>query len=400
MAQIVDSAIQTGRIDRRVSAELATANGQPVRALVVTTPSVRMDRTFDAQQASLAPDKSELAQIPGIRVNQLLPSLNTTAIEITSSEALAELAMLPDATIMADELLQRSDYESEEQVQAPVVRSFGYDGTGTYLGIIDSGVDYTDWDLGSCSAPGAPPPCRVAILAPDFSHNANGSLYDDGVLDDRFRHGTNVAATASAMAPGARIIGADVFGAGGAYASDIAAAIQYMINLKAAGYPIVAVNLSLGIRQTTCVDLLGVSALRNAGIVAVAAAGNSAYINNVFTPGLSNPACVPGVVSVGATFDFEFFDLFKPSCRAGSNSVFQPNVVWALCSCTRCFDRSWWRKHDGNITGSTPCRRSDRNPCVSCSPGKCCRPCCGRNRQLGSHSRPSNLVCLSTTFDA
>jgi subtilisin family serine protease len=324
--QAVDAAVRSGRIDRRVAAEVAyassdsPADAKPVRALLVTTPRQSEGETFEAQQEVLAADKSELTRIPGVRVDQLLPSLNTTVIEISSAEGLAALAALPDATIVADELLQRSDSESEQYVQAPVVRSYGYNGAGTYIGIIDSGLDYSHSDLGSCSVPGAPAPCRVAILAPDFSHNADGSLYNDGVADDSIRHGTNVAATASAMAPGAKIIGTDVFGATGAYASDVAAAIQYMINLKNAGYPIVAVNLSLGNRPTTCVDTLGASALRNAGILAVAAAGNAGYVNGVFTPGLSNPACVPGVVSVGATLDANYGPVSGSSCTMPSSA--------------------------------------------------------------------------------
>ncbi len=323
--QAVDAAVRSGRIDQRVAASFTTASletdPKPVRALLVTTPRQSEGETFDAQQAALAADKSELAQIPGVRVDQLLPSLNTTVIEISSTEGLAALSALPDATIMADELLQRSDFQSEQYVQAPLVRSYGYNGAGTYIGIIDSGVDYSHFDLGSCSAPGAPAPCRVAALPPDFSHNPDGSLYNDGVADDSIRHGTNVAATASAMAPGAQIIGVDVFGPTGAYASDVASAIQYMINLKNAGVPIVAVNLSLGNRPTSsCVDTLGASALRNAGIVAVAAAGNGAYVNGIFTSGMSNPACVPGVVSVGATLDANYGPVNASSCSMPSTA--------------------------------------------------------------------------------
>lgn len=306
---VVDAAVRTGRVDARVRNELVTAmkSDRSVRALIVSSPPHMVEgQSLESQRESVAPQKAEIAAIDGVRIENLLPSLNTTVVEIRSVEGLASLASLADATIVPDELVQRADSISEPYVGAPTVRSYGYDGLGTYIGIIDSGVDYTHADLGSCSYPGAPAPCRVALLPADFSHDSTGFLYDDGVLDDSIRHGTNVTATASAMAPGAKIIGADVFGPSGAYSSDIANAVQYMINLKAVGYPIVAVNLSLGYNSTTCLDSLGMGALRNAGIIPVVAAGNSAYSNGVFQPGMANPACVAVAVSVGATFGANF----------------------------------------------------------------------------------------------
>jgi Subtilase family len=301
----VDAAVRTGRVDARIASQVAVAaeTGAVVRALVVRSAPLPDGLTLETMQDSLAPDKADLGAIPGVSVKSLLPSLNTTVVEVASSDALARLAALPDATIVADELMQRVDVDSENFVGAPAVRAHGYDGVNTFIGIIDTGVDYRHPDLGPCAAPFDIDPCRVAIQPGDFSHNADGSIYDDGVLDDSIRHGTNVAATASAMAPAAKIVSVDVFGPTGAYSSDVANAIQYMINLKAAGYPIVDVNLSLGFNRPTCLDVVGVGALRSAGIIPVVAAGNSAYVNGVFVPGIASPACVPGVVSVGAVHD-------------------------------------------------------------------------------------------------
>jgi Subtilase family len=319
----VDAAVRTGRVDAGIATQVASARyGSTIRALVVHSAPPPDGLSIAGVKETLAVDKAELESIPGIRVESLLPSLNTTVVEVGSTDALARLAALPDVTVVADELMQRVFIDSEGVVGAPIVRAHGYDGADTFIGIIDGGVDYRHYDLGSCTAPNDPAPCRVAIQPVDFSHNADGSLYDDGVLDDD-GHGTNVASIASAMAPGARIVSTDVFGPVGAYSSDVANAIQYMINLKAAGIPIVAVNLSLGSNRPTCLDLVGVGALRSAGIIPVVAAGNSAYVNGVFVAGISSPACVPGVVSVGATHhvSFPFFD--AGICRASYPAVDQ-----------------------------------------------------------------------------
>ncbi len=331
VGEIVDAAVRTGRVDARVRNELTSAlkSGNGVRALVVTTaPQLFDGQSLEAQREAAAPMKAEIAAAAGVRVENPLPSLNTTVVEISSLEGLASLASMPDATVVADELYKRADSSSEPYVGAPTVLGHGYDGAGTYIGIIDSGADYTHPDLGSCSFPGAPPPCRVALLPRDFSRSfSGGPLYDDGLLDDSIRHGTNVAAIASAMAPASKIIAADVFGPVGAFGSDIASAVQYMIDMKAAGYPIVAVNLSLGLNSSSaCVDALGMGALRNAGIIPVAAAGNSAYVNGTLRLGIANPACVPATVSVGATYDAYYGS-------AGGSSCFDSNASTDRIAC-------------------------------------------------------------------
>jgi subtilisin family serine protease len=330
---VIDSAVRTGRIDRRIATQVAdaTKSGATVRALVVHSAPPADGLSIVAVKETLAADKAELGSIAGIQIESLLPSLNTTVVEVSSAQALADLAALPNATVITDELLQRVDAESESFVGAPAVRSLGYDGVDTFIGIIDTGVDYRHSTFGSCSVPGSPAPCRVAIQPRDFSHNPDGSLFDDGVLDDNFRHGTNVAAIASAMAPAAKIVSADVFGVAGAYSSDVASAVQYMINLKAAGLPIVAVNLSLGMNRPTCLDTVGVGALRSAGIVPVVAAGNSAYVNGVFIPGVASPACAPGAVSVGAVHDA------SPSYVNDSDC---PSAYWGQADQIACFSQA------------------------------------------------------------
>jgi hypothetical protein len=138
---------------------------------------------------------------------------------------------------------------------------------------------------------------------------------DDSARDDH-DHGTNVSGIISGVAPGAKVIGLDVFecvdsqcnpapcnGSNfSACSNRIIDAINWTIANKAA-YNIVAINMSLGggSSGTPCdndVFASSVAEARAAGILSAVASGN-----NGFTNMLSSPACVPSAVSVGAVYD-------------------------------------------------------------------------------------------------
>ena len=116
-------------------------------------------------------------------------------------------------------------------------------------------------------------------------------------------HGTNVSAIALGVAPGAKLAMFDVFNGSNASSADILSALDSAIELQST-YNIVAINMSLGDSSnntTQCVDSVYASAVgsaTSAGIMTVAAAGNSGSKN-----GLISPACTAGVVSVGAVYD-------------------------------------------------------------------------------------------------
>src|SRR5439155_21009065 len=140
---------------------------------------------------------------------------------------------------------------------------------------------------------GVPAGCKVAAaidIAPD-----------DGALDAN-GHGTNVAAIVLGIAPGTRIVALDVFTSSSAFTSDVLAVIDWVLQNRST-YNIVAVNLSLGsgkfLAPTTADPYyIPFVNLRAAGVVPVAAAGNSGYLD-----GISRPAAVVGAVSVGAVYD-------------------------------------------------------------------------------------------------
>ena len=168
-------------------------------------------------------------------------------------------------------------------------------GTGVKVGIIDSGVDYTHSDLNDNYIGGY-----------DFVNSDSDPMDDNG-------HGTHVAGIAAAEDDGAGVVGVAPEGyiyalkvldeSGSGYWSDIIAALEWSVDPNGDGDTsdrMDVVNLSLGASR----DAPGVrdafKAAYNAGIVLVAAAGNSGNPG-----GKSNtveyPARYDEVIAVGAT---------------------------------------------------------------------------------------------------
>jgi hypothetical protein len=252
-----------------------------------------------------------------------LPAFATT---VTSENELLELLNAPGiGRVSANEVYSPSLSASLPAIGQPAAVASGFTGAGTYVGVIDSGVDYTRAAFGSCVAPGGT--CRVSHLPADFTRINSSTPYSDGMPDDTCAtlHGTNVSGIIAGTAPGTKIVAADVFqplpatptrpyncAVQGAYLEDILAAISYMVALKAGGTNIVAVNMSFGggARYTSpCADDTQVAFLRSVGIQPVAAGGNAAKLNaqgaadpnGTYQDGVMNPACIPGVIAVGAT---------------------------------------------------------------------------------------------------
>ena len=181
--------------------------------------------------------------------------------------------------------------------QPSVSQTMGRTGSGAAVAVLDTGVDYTRSEFGSCTAPGVPAGCRVVAAldaAPeDNARDANG-------------HGTWVAGTATAVAPGAGIVAIDVFDGNSASSVDVIGGIDWAIANRTL-YNIVALNMSLGngVKYTAaCSSTLSnpyrqpIVDARNAGILSVVSSGNDG-----FSDGIANPACTPEAVSVGAVYD-------------------------------------------------------------------------------------------------
>lgn len=172
-------------------------------------------------------------------------------------------------------------------------------GSGATVAVIDTGINYTLPDFGSCTAPGTPAGCRVVASVDVTGNNVT-------LNTDPNNHGTNVSGVVASVATGAGIASVNAFSGGSSTSAWVIDGINWAIANKSA-YSVVAINMSLGDGgdySSACGNshtnpfVTPIASAQSAGILPVAASGNNGYTN-----GISSPACTPGVVSVGAVYD-------------------------------------------------------------------------------------------------
>ena len=244
-----------------------------------------------------------VAQRGDIEVGPDYSHLPMLVRRVRSEAALRALAALPGVRGLHEERLHRPVLTQSLPLMAqPAVAAVGLQGNGATVAVIDDGIDLANPAFGGCTAPGTPASCRV-VATPVF---VSGPQTNPATNN---QHGTNVAAIVLGVAPLSRLAAINVFNtSGSARTSDIVSGINWAIANRAA-FNIVAINLSLGDTSRNAAQCAGsayvtpVANARNAGIHVVGAAGNAAYDNGSFLPGLASPACTPGVVSVGAVYD-------------------------------------------------------------------------------------------------
>jgi len=249
------------------------------------------------------------------------------ALEVSPRE-LAELAEAPDVlAIEADRQNSPSLSQSTPRVGADVTAAAGWDGTGSAVVILDTGVESSHPFLGgrvvadACFSYGRDCPNNKT------TQFGTGSAVpcDYGTL---CYHGTHVAGIAAGrnanghgIAPGASIIaiqiGSELTGTGCGtagspcvtfYDSDAIAALDYVADTLSGAWNIASVNMSFGSTSTWSSESacdsangafdLAADAVRALGIAPVAAAGNGSV-----TTGIASPGCLTSVIAVGATGD-------------------------------------------------------------------------------------------------
>jgi len=261
---------------------------------------------------------------PELRRYQVLPLL---ALEVSPRE-LAELAEAPEVlAIEADRQNSPNLSQSTPRVGADVTAAADIDGTDSAVVILDTGVESSHPFFEgrvvaeACFSSGHDCPNNQVT---QFG-SGSAAPCDYGTL---CYHGTHVAGIAAGhnpsghgVAPGASIIAIQIgsqltgpsCGTAGSpcvtlYDSDALLALDYVADTLSVAWNIASVNMSFGSSSTWSSESacdsangafdLAADAVRALGIAPVAASGNSSI-----TTGIASPACLSGVIGVGATGD-------------------------------------------------------------------------------------------------
>jgi MYXO-CTERM domain-containing protein len=280
----------------------------PGRPLARLEAAIRAEGTVRAVVMLRAPAAPEAARaLPrGATLRRSFTALPGMVVELTSAEAARALAADPAvASIELDVRGQAQLLQAVSAVGAPAVHGLGYDGTGVLVAVLDSGVDVSHPDLAGaiaaehCFTDGACPP---------------GNTDESTSAQDENGHGTHIASIITSagvhawrgVADGSRIVAVRVLDSnGGGWVSDWILALDWIL-ANHTQFPVRVVNMSVattslyaGTCDATFPSLTAaVSALEARGILVVASSGN-----NGGTGQIGAPACITGVLAVGASYD-------------------------------------------------------------------------------------------------
>ena len=301
-----------------------------------------------------------------------------------SEQDLATLQKNPDVEkVTLDREVKAYLDESVPQINAPYAWDFTdqkgnpLTGVGIRIAVIDTGVDYTQPDLGGCLGPN----CKV-VGGWDFVNKDADPMDDMG-------HGTHVAATAAGkagvlngVAPDAKILAYKVLDASGSgYDSTIIAAIDRAMDPNQDGdtsdhADVITMSLGAdcGTYSSGCgpddAESQAVDAASAIGVVSTIAAGNSGpSLKTIGSPGTARTAitvaascknsqltqggyCGSGPIaqfsSRGPVIDSNGIDLQKPDIAAPGVYICAARWGTAFASAPTCFD-----EHHVRISGTS-----------------------------------------------
>ncbi|MEU6591113.1 proprotein convertase P-domain-containing protein [Streptomyces sp. NPDC046881] len=291
---------------------------------------------------------------------QSFTTLPVVTLKVTRS-GLDKLAAQPGVvSVTEDTPVRPSLDQSVPLIGGDIAAAKGLTGAGSAIAVLDTGVATNHPFLkGRIVSEACFSPIDADYSATSLCPNGTAQQEGTGTADSGSGpcatladcdHGTHVAGIAagngkgltggpkSGVAPGAGIVAIQVFskfasedfcGPGAApcvlsFTSAQLAALEKVRQLKLAGTPIVAANLSLGGGRyaTACENdprKLAIDNLFDAGVTTVVAAGNNGYGDAV-----SAPACVSSALAVGSTTDDDQLSSFTN--RGPLLDVFAPGT--------------------------------------------------------------------------
>lgn len=297
---------QPARVDAALQATVQ-AQGSASALVVLERPSGRTPKDLIPWMTALKSAQDSVlscAKLPPGALLHRYDALPLLYVTLTPPE-LARLASCAGVEYLGPNR-QNAPFLSDSVplIEADLAReTFGFTGKGVTVAVVDTGVNYSQSELGGCFGQG----CKVSV-GYDFADGDD----NPNDCDTTYFHGSNVAAIAAGtrgVAVDANIAALKVFSGNCVEAadSDINESLNWVVKNRTA-YNIAVVNLSLGFYgqgySSTCDRDIpgsftpGINAAYEAGVLVVAAAGNDGFPDEV-----SYPSCLKNAVSVANAYD-------------------------------------------------------------------------------------------------
>ena len=247
---------------------------------------------------------------------------------IATTTAIDKLAAHPEViAVSLNREVHATLSQSVPQINADAVHALGITGAGIEVAILDSGIDTDHPDLADDLL------SENCFLFDSTCIGGETTCSGPGCAEDEHGHGSRVSGIITSggivasvgVAPDAKIRAYKILNAAGSgRLSSVLAALDHIIT-NYPGTKLVNMSLSDGLNHPpgSCDGILpsvtvAIDTLRTGGTSIFAASGNDAYKD-----GMSYPACISSVISVGAVYDAGFGSVIWTDCTDATTALNQ-----------------------------------------------------------------------------